>query len=138
MEYYHLIVKHERPRQLSEFLILWSSYSNNFAQSWLRALYGLLFASLICYIPIAIVISNKLDFTNIDILGNPLIGNLLIALRDNFKLWFILLNLTHRISELAENITNISTWLYFWDMISRIVVAYFIFQIVTAFRKFSR
>jgi hypothetical protein len=138
MEYYHLIVKHERPRQLSEFLILWSSFSNNFGQSWLRALWGLLVASFVSYIPIAIVISNKLDFTNIDFLGSPLVGNLLDAISDNFKLWFILLNPTHRISDLAENIGNVSTWLYFWDMLSRIVVAYFIFQTVTAFRKFSR
>lgn len=63
MEYYQQITKYQKPRQWSEYLILLTSYSNNFGQSWLRAFVGLLVFSFISYIPIGFLTSDQLDYT---------------------------------------------------------------------------
>nr|WP_068891251.1 hypothetical protein [Pedobacter panaciterrae] len=138
MEYYQLVTRYQKPKQWSEYLIMWSSASNNFGQSWLRALYGLIFFSLLSYIPIGFLTSDKLNYHKIARTWNDLRINLRVITYDNFKSWFILLNPTHRITELADDISKYSSWLYFWDILSRIIVAYFIFQMVSAFRKFSK
>lgn len=138
MEYYKLITEYKEPKQWSEFLILWSSNSNNFGQSWLRAFWGLIFFSLISYIPIGFLTSDQLDYTRFAASFDEVLLNARVIAFDNFKSWFILLNPAHRINDLASDITKFSSAVYFWDILSRIVVAYFLFQMVSAFRKFSK
>jgi hypothetical protein len=64
--------------------------------------------------------------------------NLKILFYDNIKIWIVLLNPVHRISDLNEKINNYSDWIYFWDLLSRVIVSYFIFQMISAFRKFNK
>jgi hypothetical protein len=138
MEYYEMIVKFTKPRQWSEYLILYSSNSNNFGQSWVRAFWGLIWFSLLTYIPVGFLTSDQLDYTRFATSFSEILVNFKIVFYDNFKAWFILLNPTHRISELSADIKKVSSWIYFWDIISRVVISYFIFQMVSAFRKFSK
>lgn len=138
MEYYKLITEYKEPKQWSEFLILWSSNSNNFGQSWLRAFWGLIFFSLISYIPIGFLTSDQLDYARFASSFDEVLLNVRVIVFDNFKSWFILLNPAHRINDLASDITKFPSAVYFWDILSRVVVAYFLFQMVSAFRKFSK
>ncbi|MBD1384608.1 hypothetical protein IDJ75_04900 [Mucilaginibacter rigui] len=138
MGYYKEITQVERPRRWSEFLILYSSQSNNFGQSWVRALWGLIVFSFICYIPVGFLTSEHLDYTKAAVSLDDLIVNARVIFLDNIKTWLTLFNPTHRVKDITESIDKFSSWVYFWDFISRIVVAYFIFQMVSAFRKFSK
>ncbi|MHA4895641.1 hypothetical protein ACXZ1K_12880 [Pedobacter sp. PWIIR3] len=138
MEYYHQIVDYEKPRRWSEFLILWSNQSNNFGQSWVRAFWGLVLFSFISYIPIGFLTSTELDYSKFARSCSDVLLNCRVIVYDNIKSWVVVLNPAHRINDFAEDITKYSNWLYLWDILSRIVVAYFIFQMVSAFRKFSK
>lgn len=138
MEYYHQIVDYQKPRQWSEFLILWSNQSNNYGQSWIRAFWGLLIFSFVSYIPIGFLTSPDLDYTKFARSCMDFGLNGRVVFIDNIKSWLIVLNPAHRIADFADDIDRFSKWLYLWDMLSRIVVAYFIFQMVSAFRKFSK
>ncbi|RQO77800.1 hypothetical protein DBR40_07440 [Pedobacter sp. KBW01] len=137
MHYYKQAVAVLRPRQWSEYLILWSSGSNNYGQSWLRALTGLLFFSALSYIPVGFYASSKLDYHHFATSWNDLPVNLKV-LWDNIVMWVVLLNPTHRIKDLSDNIDDFPSVVYVFDLLSRIVVSYFIFQMVSAFRKFSK
>jgi len=138
MEYYELITKYKEPRQWSEYLILYSSNTNNFGQSWVRAFWGLIIFSLITYIPVGFLTSDVLDYSKFATSWEDVWVNFKVIAYDNVKAWFILLNPAHRISDLATEISKVSSWIYFWDILSRVVIAYFIFQTVSAFRKFSK
>ncbi len=138
MEYYQQIIKYQKPRKWSEYLILWSSKSNNFGQSWLKAFVFLVVFSFLSYLPIGFLTSENLDYSKFASSCSEIGLNLRIIFCDNFKSWFVLLNPAHRVSDLAKADGLITGWVYFWDILSRIVVAYFIFQMVSAFRKFSK
>jgi len=138
MEYYKEITKYEKPRKWSEFLILYTSQSNNFGQSWIRAFWGLVVFSFLSYIPIGFLTSQQLDYTKFARSIDDVYFNFRVVIYDNIKTWLTTLNPTHRLADIAANIDKFSSWIYFWDLISRIVVAYFIFQMVSAFRKFSK
>lgn len=138
MEYYQQIIKHQKPRQWSEHLILWSSNSNNFGQNWLKAFVYLVIFSLVSYLPIGFLTSENLDYSKFARSCSDIGFNFKVIFWDNFKSWFVLLNPAHRVSDLAKADALITGWVYFWDMISRVIVAYFIFQMVSAFRKFSK
>ncbi len=51
--------------------------------------------------------------------------------------FFLLFNPTHRLDQLSLT-GDIGGWTAFWDFFSRIISAFFIYQIVAAFRKFRK
>ena len=138
MEYYKEITRYEKPRRWSEFLILYSSQSNNYGQSWIRAFWGLVVFSFLSYIPIGFLTSPQLDYTKFAGSVDDLFFNFRVVVYDNLKTWLTILNPTHRLADIAAKLDKYSSWVYFWDLISRIIVSYFIFQMVSAFRKFSK
>lgn len=138
MEYYKDITKHEKSKNLSEFLILYSSQSNNFGQSWVKAFCGLILFSFISYIPIGFLTSEHLNYGRYATTINDILFNAHVIFVENLKSWIVLLNPTHRIKDISESIDKFSPWVYFWDFLSRVIISYFIFQTVSAFRKFSR
>jgi hypothetical protein len=138
MNYYRKIVNLESPRNWSEYLILLSSLSNNFGQSWVKAFVLLLLFSFLSYVPIGWLTSDALDYTQWAASWADFGFNLKVIFWDNLKTYLIILNPTHRINEINENIDRYSSWVYFWDLLSRIVLAYFYFQVVSAFRKFNK
>lgn len=138
MNYYRKIITIKKPHRIYEFLILWSNQSNDFGQNWLKAFVLLLLFSLVSYLPIGLLISNQLDFTMFATSFSDIALNLKILFYDNIKIWIVLLNPVHRISDLNEKINNYSDWIYFWDLLSRVIVSYFIFQMISAFRKFNK
>ncbi|MES2373840.1 MAG: hypothetical protein V4557_14770 [Bacteroidota bacterium] len=121
----------------SESLILWSSLSNDFGQNWLKAFGIFIIASFVCFIPIGFLISPDLDFNSWAASWHDVLENIQAPFK-NIKHWFVVMNPTHNFKDISESISHLSGWVYFWDFISRVVSAYFIFQIVSAFRKFNK
>jgi hypothetical protein len=136
MKLYRQITKYQRPVNWSERLILISSLSNDFGQNWLRAFKLLILCSIVVYIPIGLLSSDLLDHSRIATTWADLVINFRILFYDNIKFLFVILNPAHRVTDFK--LGEISFWLYFWDIISRIVVSYFLFQTISAFRKFSK
>lgn len=137
MEYYKEITRHERPRKWSEFIIMYTSQSNNFGQSWMRAFFGLIIFSLLSYAPVGWLTSDRLDYTKFATTFDDLMFNVSVLVL-NLKTWLVLLNPTHRIKDITESIDKFPPIVYFFDLISRVVISYFIFQMVSAFRKFNK
>ncbi|HNW97995.1 MAG TPA: hypothetical protein PKK00_06255 [Bacteroidales bacterium] len=138
MNYYRKIVKLRKPRNWSEHLILWSNQSNDFGQNWIKALILLAACSFICFIPIGFLNSNELDYSTFASSLSDIAFNLKIIFWENLNNWLIIINPAHSLKDLNENFSHLSKWIYFWDFLSRIVVSYFIFQTISAFRKFNK
>jgi hypothetical protein len=138
MNYYRQIVKYRKPRRWNEYLILWSNQSNNFGQSWLRAVVLFIIFSFVFYIPIGFLNSSELDYLHFARSWADAGLNLKIIFHHNLKKWFVLMNPTHSLKDINENMIQLSGWIYFWDFLSRIIVSYFLFQIISAFRKFNK
>ncbi|MBB5439394.1 hypothetical protein HDC92_003087 [Pedobacter sp. AK017] len=138
MKYYLLLNKYERPRRLSEYLILVSSQTNNFGQSWLKAFKLLILASFVCYMILAFLVTKRLDRSHFLSTWPEIYYNLKVFFYYEVKIWLIVLNPAHYLKDIDENIKGLSFWVYFADMFSRIVVSYFIFQVISAFRKFNK
>lgn len=138
MNYYRIIVGLRKPRYWSEYIVLWSSQSNDFGKNWLKAFKLLILFSFLFYIPIGFLNTQVLDHlhfaSSIAEVGNTL----KITFWDNLTNWVTILNPTHSMKDLNENIHSISPWIYFWDLLSRVFVSYFIFQTISAFRKFNK
>lgn len=131
----------EKDVNIGDWLIFWTNkYSNDFGQNWIRAVIGLLSISFLCYVPIAIMTSQKLDQSQVMNSCSDLIANVVAVFDFNqLKQWFVLLNPAHRIVDLFDNTSkNISTTIYIIDFLSRIIVAYFVFQLISAFRKYNK
>ena len=131
----------EKDSNFGDWFIFWSNkYSNDFGQNWIRAVFCLLIASFLCYIPIAILSTEQLNQSQFMSSCSDLRANVAVIFDFNqMKQWIVLLNPTHRIVELFDKAPErISTIIYIFDFISRIFVAYFVFQLISAFRKFNK
>lgn len=131
----------EKDSNFGDWFIFWSNkYSNDFGQNWIRAVFCLLIASFLCYIPIAILSTEQLNQSQFMSSCSDLRANVAVIFDFNqMKQWIVLLNPTHRIFELFDKAPErISTIIYIVDFISRIFVAYFVFQLISAFRKFNK
>jgi hypothetical protein len=138
MNYYRKVTNLRKPFKWSELLILWSSQTNDFGQNWLKAFSLLLLVSFISYLPIGLLNTFELDHTKFANSFTDVVTTLKIVFIYNIKNWLIILNPAHRIKDLNENIDALSSWIYFWDLLSRVIVSYFIFQVISAFRKFNK
>jgi len=136
MDFYRKIVYLKRPRDWSEIIILWLSQTNNYGQSWLKALKLFIICSFVCYLPLGFFNSSLLNYSKFAHSFHEVLFNFRVVLWENLKYWFVLMNPAHSLKDLFGESTSISGWFYFWDVIARIVISYFIFQIITGFRKF--
>jgi hypothetical protein len=137
MNYYRKIVTLKKPRNWSEYLILLTSLTNNYGQSWLKAFWLLIVFTFASYLPIGFLLSDKMDYTKFATSYSDIALSFNIIF-ENLRLWAVLLNPSHRIKDLNENIDKYPGIIYLWDILSRIVVSYFIFQVISSFRKFSK
>jgi hypothetical protein len=138
MNYYRKIVGLDSSFFNNEKFILFTNQSNDFGQDWTRALKLFIVFSIVFYIPVGFLSSDKLNYNIFINSWSDIVLNFKVVFYYNFKTWFVLLNPTHSYKDIADNLNNYSKWIYFWDFLSRIIVSYFIFQIVSAFRKFNK
>ncbi len=112
-------------RTWNDFWSLFAGWTNGFGLNWLLPVTLLIF----------VIILNYIGLLWVHFKTSPLLAEFW----DNF-IWldfFQLYNPTHRASQLSIG-PNIGGWAAFLDFISKIISAFFIYQIVAAFRKFRR
>ncbi len=115
--------------------ILLTNLSNEHGQNWWRPMWLLFAAALIFYFPTAFCASNlECSFA-------PTVWDLCNTLKVFFwyqlRIYPQLLNPTHDLSKMIEH-KNLPGVLYFSDFLCKLVVSYFLFQIITAFRKYVK
>lgn len=98
---------------------------------------GLFIFSIISFLPVAFFSSRSLDYNHFSDSINDLPANIQ-AILGNLKMWAILVNPAHRTKDLSEHIDEFPSVVYLFDLLSRIGISYFLFQMVSAFRKFSK
>ncbi len=120
---------------LNDRLILILSETNDFGLSWLRPLWLLLVITLIFYLLIVVSISSTLKFapaTNTDELATTL-----VLFLENSSILIQMLNPAHNLSHMFSK-NELTTSTYWLDGIHRIIAAFLLVQIVSAFRKFVK
>lgn len=119
-----------------ERLVLWLSSSNDMGLNWLKPLIYMLIFTCALYYPILIAASPNLDYAAIlDPLSIDLYGSWQYYI-ENLYVLIYLFNPARSLTNVFESID--SSWIYLWDTIHRVILAYLIFQTVTAFRKYVR
>lgn len=138
MENYRKLLKVSGRRNNSDKFILWSSRSNDYGLNWIKAFWWLIGLSFLFYIPIAFFGSPNLDYSQWADSWTDVCINLREVFYCRLKYWPQLLNPAHNLSNMIPFIERSPGIIYFFDFIHRLITAYFIFQIVFAFRKYVR
>lgn len=131
MNYYRKYLNLMAKSNYKDRFILWTGQSNDFGQDWWKATWIYIRLLLVFYLPYAFYISNLTVMPSVI----EEVKQAGIALWDNLRLLTILSNPAHDLSKILNDPPGI---FYFWDMLLRLVTAYFIFQIVSAFRKYVK
>lgn len=122
-----------------ENFILRMNQTNDFGQNWIKPIWFLFFSAAILSIPISFFTSATLNYSTLATCKEDIRASLFAAFSsDTISRLFIILNPTHRVSDLVDHSNKIPVGLYVVDLLSRVVVSYFLFQIVSAFRKFNK
>lgn len=133
MTFYKKFIEIAKPNNWNDLIVLYSGITNDFGQSWIKAfLYAFVF-TYILFIPIDLLGSDSFNFNPVDSFLSKL-GLSFLKIINHLPKYFELLNPTHNLSNIYK-LTNKSGWIYFFDFIHRIITAFFVFQIVSAFRK---
>ena len=126
----------KRRKRMSERLILLSNQTNDFGQNWIRAFWFLMLGGLLTSMPVSFFSSDNLDYSKLANDWNDFWPNFHAFF--SLKKYLILFNPTHRIAELRGDEKALPSLLYVFDLLSRVVVSYFLFQMVSAFRKLNK
>jgi len=116
--------------------ILWVGQTNNFGQNWLKpALFALGF-TLIFYVLIIVGVSENLgysfnfEFDSIKLTWKEFVNHAYAIPQ--------LLNPAHVLSRIFPEYKDIGFSAYLFDFLQKIFLAFFIFQIISAFRKYMK
>lgn len=135
-KYLWLALSWKNWKSLQDWFILWTSQTNNFGQSWMKPIgIGAVFA-FVFYIPIALLNAKTLIPYTLSFSGRN-IANTLTEIYEQRGIYFQLLNPTHSLSGLYGTTARNPSIILF-DILHRIITSYFLFQIITAFRKYVR
>jgi len=118
-----------------EKAMLWMNQSNNHGQNWEKPLFlGLLFTSIMY---IAFIISTAPELSNHISLSWANIMLTLKVIPKYSQIALKFLNPTHTYESLGISIRD-NKWGNLFDIVQRIIISYFIFQTISAFRKYIR
>lgn len=124
---------------IGDRLSLWLSLSNNMGQSWIKPLTFLFVITLALHPFIVEAHSSMLTWTDIHV---PMRYSWNVIGSEYAKYWGYFWNMFNPLRNLNyvfnKELGNLNAQVYFWDGLHRIVLAFFIFQIVTAFRKYIK
>jgi hypothetical protein len=138
MDYYRQYLNVIEDKNLDDRFILWSSLSNNFGQSWVKALVlGLIFTFLF-YIPIALLGSGKLEPYKFATSWSDLWISVKEVCWFQLPIYVQLLNPTHVMARMYKDAYSLPGAIHVFDFFIRVLSAYFIFQIISAFRKYVK
>ena len=129
--------------RLNDWIILATNKTNSFGTNWTYPIIWLVLSNLIFFVLILIAINENISIFEFD---QPLaLGDLWNLCKDEFWLYLHFLNPTHNLKhfepllnqpEFTGFINN--GWAMFFNVIMRLTTGYFIFQTISAFRKFSK
>lgn len=134
MEYYRSYINYIDSRNWKDKIVLTASQTNDFGQNWIKALlYGFLCTYLV-YLPIGFLYADKMipECYCGMVRYERIIRSVVI---DYFGIYCQLLNPAHVLSRIMDT-SNIGGIVHFLDFLHRIVTSFFIFQVVSAFRKY--
>jgi hypothetical protein len=117
-------------------IILWLGQTNDFGLNWLKPMGLLVLTSTILYFPIVISASCKISW-----LPACNYSDLKATLSEFWNytyMWPQLYNPARTLKHAFHDGAQLGVGVYFWDMVQRIVLAFFIVQIVSAFRKYFK
>lgn len=121
---------------MGDKMIMWLSRSNDYGYNWLKPLGFTILTVFLFYLVLAIIASPVFVWA-------PAIGNLRVTiayLYQNAPNLFLLLNPAHKTSELFDTVTHnrYTFGFYTLDFFERLILSYFLFQTITAFRKYTK
>lgn len=138
MKFYQEELSLNKDTKPSDRLILLAGSTNDFGQNFLKPIELLFYASLLFFPLITIAIKHPFDI-NKSFFG---LNEAIDTLQDNIGAYFQLLNPVHNLTSiysLDSDTTNTNLgWAQCFSFLYRIVVAFFTFQIVSAFRKYVK
>lgn len=117
----------------SDRIILTLGSTNDFGQNWVKAVWFLLGFAFFFYCMIVLSIHTTLSLS----LKYEDWKFCLSKLWEDFGLFPQLLNPTIPISKMVENVEKLPKKTYFFDFFHKIVLSFFIYQVIIAFRKYS-
>lgn len=116
--------------------MMWLNQSNDYGNAWLKPVLILLALNLGFYGVITILQSGEYyllpSCNKVDIVRTWQL------LSTHFDAYWYLLNPIRKLNDLYADKKVFSSWTVFWDYFDRIIVSYFIFQVVSAFRKYTK
>jgi len=116
--------------------ILWIGQTNNFGQNWLKPVLFAIGFTLLFYFLIVVGISNKLSYSlNISIESIRLTWSELAHYRNIIPQ---LMNPTNTLSKILPENVEVNFIVNLWDYLLKIFLAFFIFQVISAFRKYMK
>ncbi|MCK4922744.1 MAG: hypothetical protein KAS71_16945, partial [Bacteroidales bacterium] len=116
--------------------ILWIGQTNDYGQNWIKPILFAIGFGLLFHFLIVIGISEKLSYQ-----PNLNIESLLITWNEywsNLNTLPQLMNPAHFLQRLFPNAQDISFTVYFLDYLLKIILAFFIYQVISAFRKYMK
>jgi|GEM_PF-4609897 len=139
-EYYkqELFYGVKRPFRLwkADRIAIWAGKSNEHGQHWGKPVCLAIIIGFGFYWAILVGVSNDLHFT-IDLSANSINHTLQSLFIDKIAMWPQLMNPIHDLNKIFPD-QQIGFWTHVLDYVLRIIIAFFIFQTVSAFRKFIR
>ena len=123
----------ESLKNINNRISLFAGMTNDFGQNWIKPVTLLLLFTLFFYPFYVVGLSDEISFG-----FNFCPENIKITKKvfgDNLKLIPQILDITHSLSKMKVN-GSIGNLLYFIDFIYKLMLAFFIFQTISAFRKY--
>lgn len=115
---------------------IWTGGSNNHGQSWVKPLVIITAFSTFLF-PFLFIFADK-EISIIPSWTNYGWDRFWSKVSEHGTVWIQLFNPARRVNDLFSKPLENPFWVYFLDGFHRIVLAFFIFQIVSAFRKFVK
>ncbi len=117
-------------------LILWLSLTNDFGLNWRKPFAYLITITTLLYFPLVFSVSDRLTWR--PACNSKDVINTLEEFWSYSYVWPQLFNPARPIKQIFNTGKDLAFGAYFWDGVQRIVLAFFIVQIVSAFRKFVK
>lgn len=116
--------------------ILLAGQTNDYGQNWFKPIIFAFSFGLIFYFLIVNGLSDKLSYApNINCRS---IVTTYEEYLNNISAFPQLMNPAHVLKRIFPNVSNVSVGIYFLDYFMKITIAFFIFQVVSAFRKYMK
>jgi len=124
---------HKRIFNIDRF-VLWVGQTNDFGLNWLKPVLLAIGFSLFFHFLIIVGVSDELTYTpNLSCQSVETTWNIY---KENLSILPQLMNPTHLLSRIYPNNPNLSFTVHLLDYLLKLIIAFFIFQTVSAFRKY--